>query len=260
MAARWLERFAYRQADRIVALSPGMAHGVVATGVHRHAVEIVPNGCDLELFGPADDCASIDTYNFANQKKMCLYAGALGRVNGVSYIVEIAAEMQSIASETTFVIVGDGRETDLVRRKAVDYGVFDRTLFIESPVPKQEIARLFRSCSIALSVFVDIPAMWTNSANKFFDALAAGRAVAINYSGWQADLINKHGVGLVLPPKSPRASATMLADFLSRPETVRRSGWNARRLGERYFCRDKLSDMVREVIREAASGQAHRPK
>jgi len=38
--------------------------------------------------------------------------------------------------------------------------------------------------------------MWNNSANKFFDALAAGRAVLINYRGWQAELLKKRVRGL----------------------------------------------------------------
>ena len=50
--ARWLERFAYRNADRIVALSPGMAEGVVATGYDPARVHVIPNSCDLDLFQP----------------------------------------------------------------------------------------------------------------------------------------------------------------------------------------------------------------
>ena len=256
MAARWLERFAYRQADRIIALSPGMAHGIVAAGVHDHEIVIVPNGCDLELFSAQGECANLSMGKFGN-RKICLYAGTLGRVNGVSYIVDIAAEMQSLAPETIFLIVGDGKQANLIRGHAQDCGVLGRTLFLEQSIPKRQIASLFQACSIALSVFINLPEMWANSANKFFDALAAGRPVAINYGGWQADLISEHELGLVLPADSPRTAATMLAEFLSHRETVVRSGRNARQLAERAFCRDKLSATVLEVVHSVVSGHDH---
>lgn len=254
IATRWLERFAYRTADRIIALSPGMAHGIAATGVHKHDVVMIPNGCDLELFDSAERSPDSWATKFAD-RRMCLYAGTIGRVNGLSYVVDVAAESQSIAPEMLFLIVGDGKEADLVRRRAEDRGVLNGTLYLEEALPKRSVASLFKACSVALSVFIDLPEMWHNSANKFFDALAAGRPVAINYGGWQADLIARHELGLVLPVDSPRVAARMLADFVSDREAVTRCGRNARRLAESEFCRDKLSDKAWELVHSVASGR-----
>ena len=41
------------------------------------------------------------------------------------------------------------------------------------------------------SFFIDLKEMWANSANKFFDTLAAGKPPLINYGGWQKELIEK---------------------------------------------------------------------
>ncbi|HIF09408.1 MAG TPA: glycosyltransferase WbuB, partial [Sneathiellales bacterium] len=41
--ARWLERFAYRNATRVVALSQGMKDGVVRIGYHGDHVHVIPN-------------------------------------------------------------------------------------------------------------------------------------------------------------------------------------------------------------------------
>jgi len=51
--ARRLERWCYRHADEIIALSPGMTAGVIATGVDAGKVTTIPNASDLELFNPA---------------------------------------------------------------------------------------------------------------------------------------------------------------------------------------------------------------
>ena len=49
-AAQWLERFAYRNAAQIVALSPGMKAGVVRSGYEAGRVHVIPNSADLDLF------------------------------------------------------------------------------------------------------------------------------------------------------------------------------------------------------------------
>ena len=246
--AHWLERFAYWRADRIIALSPGMARGVAKVGVHPYEIAVVPNGCDLDVFRPQRESLDLGQSELPDSA-ICLYAGTLGQANGVSYIVDVAAEMQSLTRDVHFLIVGDGKESDLIRKRAEELGVLNRTLFLRRSVPKKEIAKLLDDCSIALSVFIDLPELWDNSANKFFDALAAGRPIAINYRGWQADLIDKHDLGLVLPPDSPGIAAAMLARFLSDRERMVKCGWNSRRLAEQEFHRDRLSEKALEVIR-----------
>jgi hypothetical protein len=66
--------------------------------------------------------------------------------------------------------------------------------------------------------------MWNNSANKFFDALAAERPIMINHEGWQADLIRETGAGLVVPPTDAVQAARMLHNFLSEPDRATRAG------------------------------------
>lgn len=41
----------------------------------------------------------------------------------------------------------------------------------------------FAAASVVTSFVIDMKELWANSANKFFDALASGTAVAINYGG-----------------------------------------------------------------------------
>ena len=49
--ARLVERWAYRSAQHIVALSPGIAEGIISTGVPESKVSVIPNSSDIDLFG-----------------------------------------------------------------------------------------------------------------------------------------------------------------------------------------------------------------
>ncbi len=48
--ARWLEWIAYHSSAHIIALSPGMAEGVIRRGIPSNRVTVIPNSCDLDLF------------------------------------------------------------------------------------------------------------------------------------------------------------------------------------------------------------------
>jgi glycosyltransferase involved in cell wall biosynthesis len=97
-----------------------------------------------------------------------------------------------------------------------------------------------------------IRALWDNSANKFFDALAASRPIAINYGGWQADLIAETGAGLVLDPRDADEAGALLAGHARDEEWLGRARAAAHRLAVGRFSRDLLFDQFEEVLCRAA--------
>ena len=252
-AARWLERAAYRHAAHVVALSPGMKDGVVARGVPAELVSVIPNGCDRELFDvpPEAGEAFRRRHPWLGSRPLVTYAGTLGIVNGVAYFARLAAEVRRIAPEVRFLVVGSGKEEATVRRTAAELGVLDETFFMLRSIPKREVPACLSATDLAASLFIDLPALWTNSANKFFDALASGRPLLINYEGWQAELLRRTGAGLVVPPADPRRGAEELCAFLRDPTRVSSARRAAGELAAGPFDRDRLADELLKVLERA---------
>jgi glycosyltransferase involved in cell wall biosynthesis len=115
---------------------------------------------------------------------------------------------------------------------------------------------LLAASSVACSLFVDLPEMWNNSANKFFDALAASRPILINYRGWQAEILNRTGAGLVVPPGDPVAAAELLARFLRDGDRMARARTAAGRLADVEFNRERLAGEFISVLERVAAGRA----
>ncbi|NLG52110.1 MAG: glycosyltransferase family 4 protein, partial [Chloroflexi bacterium] len=113
------------------------------------------------------------------------------------------------------------------------------------------------AATVATSTVIDVPALWANSANKVFDAFAAGRPVAINHEGWQAGLLRESRAGLVLPADDPRAAAQLLAAFLADRDRLAQAGQAARRLAETRFSRDLLFEELERVLLLAAEEGRH---
>ena len=72
-----------------------------------------------------------------------------------------------------------------------------------------------------------MPALWDNSANKFFDTLAAHKPMVINHRGWQADEIEKHNYGYVLPPVVTDEAAEKFVAYMNNAELLKQQGETA---------------------------------
>lgn len=254
-AARWLERTAYRGAARIVALSPGMKEGIVRAGVPAERVSVVPNSCDVELFrAPASAGEGFLRANpHLKGSALVSYTGTLGPINGVEYLVDVAAAMLALDPSVRFLVTGDGRQREAILERARAAGVLERNFWLRPSIPKRDVPSLLSASTLPVSLFIDVPEMWHNSANKFFDALAAGRPIMINHEGWQADLLRSTGAGLVVPARDPAAAAALIRGFVSDEGRLQKARVAAAALADGEFSRDLLFEKLRTVLEGAAA-------
>ncbi|MGK3953982.1 glycosyltransferase family 4 protein [Microbacterium sp. I2] len=252
-AATWLERLAYWSAAHIIALSPGMRDGVVRTGVDPGKVTVIPNAADLDLFAPpADGAQWVSQHPELYGRKLVVYCGTLGLLNGTRYLAEVAARTRVSNPELAFVVIGDGAERDVLLAHARHLGVLGENFFVLPPVPKAEVVQVLAAATVSTSLFLPIPEMEANSANKFFDGLAAGRPVVINYGGWQKDLLEEHSAGIALNSSDFDDAADALKTLLGDEDQLRAAGRSARRLAESEFGRDSAAEALQEVLRGVA--------
>lgn len=259
--ARKFELYAYRHSERVIALSPGMAAGVAGRGYPEKRIFVVPNACDIESFnvGPDAGLKWLERYPSLHDKPIVLYAGALGKMNGVGYLAKIAAAMLSMDPAVRFLVVGDGAERERISNEARALGVFEKNFWMLDPLPKREIPAVLAAASVATSLFVDVKEMWNNSANKFFDALACGRPLMINYGGWHADLLRRYRAGIIVPPDDAPQAAALLHGLLVLPKRLEQCGRAAQKLGRERFDRDLLANRALSVLEDAVTQRRCRP-
>jgi glycosyltransferase involved in cell wall biosynthesis len=243
-----LERFAYTKSAAVVTLSPGMRDGVVATGYPADRVTVIPNGADLEMMqAPTDERHRVRArLGVSEDSILVVYTGTFGMVNGVGYIVDLAEQMK-IDRNVVFLTVGDGKEVGEVRARAQASGCLGRNFLMMPAVPKNEIPALLAAADIALSVVIPLQVLEANSANKVFDALAAGRCVAINHGGWQEQMLVESGAGFRLA-RDVRVAADQLRRWLAEPLRIIAAGKRARLLAEARFSRDVLATQLEQVF------------
>ena len=251
--ARRLEKWAYSNAEHVIGLSPGMCEGVARTGYPQSRIHCIPNSSDIDLFDvpQSQGTAFRAARPWLGDRPMVLYAGTFGKVNGVTYLAELAAATIRLDPDVRFLAVGSGAEVQKVRQRAQGLGVLDRNFFIEESVSKAEMPSLLSASTVSTSLVIPLEALWHNSANKFFDTLAAGRPIAVNHEGWQADLIREAGIGIVLDHENPMLAAKTLTTFIHDAEALRKAGQASAALARSRFSRDKLASELLHVLEMA---------
>jgi glycosyltransferase involved in cell wall biosynthesis len=251
--ARALERLVYRSAAHVIALSPGMRDGILASGVTEDRVTLIPNASDLELFSPEVDGSESRQRLGLGDRFVCSYFGTMGEANDLTQVVEAAALMRERGEDgVVFVLHGDGKRRPELEELAKARGA-DNVVFSD-PVPdKGSVARLAAASDACMTIYKDVPILATCSPNKLFDTFAAGRAAIVNTDGWLRELVEGNDAGVYVRPGDAEDLARRVGELRDDPEVARRYGENARRLAESEFGRDRLAQRALDVLERAAA-------
>ncbi len=243
-----LERLAYNQASHIVALSPGMKEGILAKGVPDAKVSVIPNSSDLDIFSPEVDGGDFRTRLGTSGKFALLYFGAMGEANGLGFVLDCAAELKRRAhDDVVFVLHGDGKERPMLEARKEAEGL-DNVVFSEQNLSKKDVARLVASSDVAMTIYKNVPILYTCSPNKMFDSFAAGKPVLTNMPGWLQGLVEEHNAGVFVEPDNAQDFADKVAILAAQPERLDVMGQNSRKLAEEMFAREKLTRDLERVL------------
>ncbi|MBV5329557.1 MAG: glycosyltransferase family 4 protein [Chlorobium sp.] len=255
--ANQLELLAYNFAAKVVALAPGMREDIIRKGISPEKVFVIPNGCDLDVFGKKPvGLSPRDEFPWLGTRKMVLFAGTLGLVNGVGYFVKLASQVAIHEPEVRFVVIGGGGEREMVRELALSEGVLNRSLFMFDQMPKRELVRWLHAADMVMALFTGPAAVWKNAVqNKFFDALAAGKPIVNNFDGWQSRIAVEAGVGLIIDPQDISLAAADLLKSLFDEVWLCGVRERTRQLAEGRFNRDFLAHQLESILLDVVQYQ-----
>lgn len=241
-----LEWVSYRSAHRLVGLSPGIVEGIVKRGVDRGQVALVPNGCDLDIFGIPAELWRPD--GVQRDDLMVVFAGAHGMANGLDAVLDVAAELlRRKRGDVKIVLVGNGMLKPRLQLRATTESLVN--VVFHEPVNKTRLAGLMAATDVGLQILDNIPAFYFGtSPNKFFDYIAAGLPVLINYPGWLAEIVRERRCGYAVPPADPVAFAEALIHAADHRMELPLMGERARELAREEFDRRLLADRFAEWL------------
>ncbi|MBT1697264.1 glycosyltransferase family 4 protein [Fulvivirgaceae bacterium PWU4] len=230
-----LEKNIYRSADSIVALSPAI-QSAIAQKVPGKKIHLIPNMGDTDFFKPVDKDPSLQRKFGVEGKFVVSYTGALGIANGLDRFLQCAAASQETKLSIHFLLCGAGAMLGHLQQEAERRKLRNLTIL---PFTHRDGVREILSVTDASFIsYQPVPVLETGSPNKYFDGLAAGKLIVVNFGGWIRDEI-ENNCGIYAP--TPQAFVTGISPFVESPELLKAYQQASRNLAEKKYSREQLS-------------------
>ncbi|HZX74731.1 MAG TPA: glycosyltransferase family 4 protein [Cyclobacteriaceae bacterium] len=241
-----LEKQIYHSAQSIVALSPPIKSAIDAK-VPGKKIQVIPNMADTDFYKPEEKDPALERKFKVQGKFVISYVGALGVANGLDYFIECVNKSRKAELPIHFLLCGDGALRDRLKRNADHLGLHNLSFvdFVDRDGVK-EVLNVTDACFIC---YKNVPILETGSPNKFFDGLAAGKLIIVNFGGWIRKEIEEAQCGIYVDPRNPDDFVTKIRSFLSEDKRLRHFQQAARELGERKYSRKLLSKEFTDLFR-----------
>jgi glycosyltransferase involved in cell wall biosynthesis len=226
-----LEKALYKNALENVALSPGIEAGIKKK-VPGAKVIIVPNMADIHFFQekqPHQETKRLFTIG---------YFGTMGLANDVEFIIKIARSCQEKNLAVEFLLAGDGAKKHFIEEIIENGGI--KNIEILPNQNRYEVRGLMEKVDACLTTFLNLPVLETNSPNKFFDGLAAGKLSIVNTKGWLKDLVEKNACGIYIDTEKPETFPEKIEPFVGDKGLLKKYQENALSMGRNVFSREML--------------------
>src|SRR5690606_26706922 len=148
---KWLyfqEKVIYKYADYIVPLSSDMQKSIIDRfpKLANKTNIVIENISEVGRFqAPAITPVNIEHFIGKKPRFTILYAGTFGKVNGLSYVVDLAVETLSLDCSLVYILIGAGGEKERIKALATQKNVLNKNLFILDPLSKDELPAWYKS-------------------------------------------------------------------------------------------------------------------
>lgn len=237
-----LERSIYRRATSIVALSEPIKKAIDGK-VPGKRIDVIPNMADTEFYNPTEKNPDLLRKFNVQDKFVLSYIGTFGLANGLENILDCA---ESVKHEPRihFIFCGEGARLPALLEYAAQ-----RKLTNVSFLPMQDrngVKEVLNVTDAAFISYQPLPVLETGSPNKYFDALAAGKLIVVNFGGWIQKEIENNQCGIRV--SSPDEFAEKLSAVVQNQDEFRLKQQRARILAESMYSRKKLADSFVKIF------------
>lgn len=233
-----LEKKIYDESEAVVALS-GPIQRAIEDKVKGKNVQVLPNMSDTEYFKPETKIDSLqEKFGTANQFVVS-YIGAVGYANGLEHFLQCAAASEKASLPIKFLLCGEGGVLADLKNLRTKLKLSN---FLFIPFTNREgVKEVLNVTDAAFISYRPVPVLETGSPNKYFDGLAAGKLIVVNFGGWIKEEIEQTHCGVYISPSAPEDFVKKIKPFIDDRRLLKEFQQSARQLAESAYSRQMLS-------------------
>jgi glycosyltransferase involved in cell wall biosynthesis len=227
-----------------LAVSDALREQAIARGYPEARTLTHYNGVDLERFRPNETPA---------EPGLILHVGRLVEKKGTEVLIDAIVRIAG----ANLAIIGDGPLRGALERQARELG--DRVRFLGA-LPPDEVAQWMRRASVlAAPSLIAADGDAEGLPNVVVEAAASGLPVVGTTHSGIPEAIEDGKSGFLVPERDAESLAMRLADLLGSERLRCEMGAAARRLAERKFSRQMLTERLESIYAEVAEFDRQAP-
>ena len=240
-----LEKRIYLGAEKIVALSPGMRDWIKKVAPEQE-IYMIPNMADCQFFKKELKDPKLVEFYHAERPFVITYLGSIGVTNHLEYFLDLALESNKQNLNIDFKVVGQGSQLSKIKLETY-LRKLTNVQFIGHQ-NKEGVRRILNVTDATYVSFANIPVLATNSPNKMFDSLAAGKLTIVNSNGWTKDLVEQYKCGFYADPENPQEFIEKLKPFLTQKDLLESYKNNSRKIAEQLYSKRLQVEKLAKVL------------
>ena len=244
-----VEGWLMRRFDRVSSISRQMVARLSAFGIPQDRTTIFPNWVDTDRIRPGvRGRAFREEWALGPDRKIVLYAGSMGKKQGLEMVLETARAMQNDDPDSLFLLVGEGsaKEGLVQRARALDL----RNVVFKPPQPPEDFPALLTLADVHL-VVQKKGVTEAFMPSKLTGILAAG-GTAIITADEDTELgrlvMENPGIAVLVPPENPVLFREALLAALSRTATDAGENRVAREYAERFLAKEIVLSQFEKML------------
>ncbi|MGO3136235.1 MAG: glycogen synthase, partial [Agrococcus casei] len=263
-----IERTAYLQADRVIAVSNGMRSDIlrVYPELDPERVVTIHNGIDLDSWHRVDDPERARELGLDPERPAVIFVGRITRQKGLPYLLRAAA---LLPADVQLVLCAGAPDTPEIMnevRSLVDglRASRDGVVWIEDMLPRRDLQTLLSHSTVFVCPSVYEPLGIVN-----LEAMACGTAVVGSGTGGIPEVVADGVTGRIVPidqvtdgtgtPVDPERFvddlARTLTEVVTDPKRAAAYGEAGRARAEAEFTWERIADQTRAVYQSVINSR-----
>ena len=234
-----------RGCDVMIAVSRDLQVRMIDDCHVPRPVRVIYNGIDDSGFrGATDDLSIRAELGLKQDDVLIMTAVRLVEAKGLPYLIESAIQVLEQAPNAFFALAGQGPKEAELRELVKKAGIESRFKMLGF---RSDVSKLIMGCDIYA-----LPSLWEGLPLALLEALAAGKTIVCTTVGGNAEVIEDHVNGRLVPPKDPERLTQALLDVIRNPAFRASTRAANKAKFDRQFRLDAMIEAHADLYRELA--------
>jgi glycosyltransferase involved in cell wall biosynthesis len=240
-----LEKAIYQKASALVALSPMIRQDIMRK-VSGKPIHMIPNMADTDFYQPENKDPDLEREFGVAGKFVVSYVGAIGLANGLDFFIDCALECHKANLPVHFLMCGTGAMLSEHSGRAKELDL-DNISFVAFQ-NRAGVKSVMNVTDAAFICYRHIQILETGSPNKYFDGLACGKMIIVNFKGWIKEEIEERRCGVFVDPANANNFVDLISPFIREDSLLKAYQQRSRYLAEEKYSRELLGKKFAEIF------------